>query len=240
MRWSSSTQIAGSVRVGECSSGVVMCARVHGARGDLVPGARRDRGGAHRRAKDRTTRRSQRPSPGSSSTDWRSRPWSPSVPGAAPTSPEDRVATRAHEEAEDDQDQTEDDLTLNELHDPDDDEDHCDEPQNESHVGRATHDVDASHPRVATFFPSPDSSPNSQSLAPFVHLSRGRKRHEVIGSTGRGRRERGRSAERVGDVGLWADVESEAPAPARSSRTRSDMLKVTPSWRMSGSKVASE
>jgi hypothetical protein len=73
-------------------------------------------------------------------------------------------------------------------------------------------------------FPSPDSSPNSQSLAPFVHLSRGRKRRAVIGSTGRGRRERGRSAERVGDVGLWADVESQAPAPApaRSSRTRSE------------------
>jgi hypothetical protein len=75
--------------------------------------------------------------------------WSPSVPGAAPTSSEDREATRAHEEAEDDQDQTEDDLTLNELHDPDDDQDHCDEPQDESHVSRATHSVDVSHPRLA-------------------------------------------------------------------------------------------
>jgi hypothetical protein len=108
--------------------------------------------------------------------------WSLSVPGAAPTSSEDRVATRAHEEPEDDQDQTEDDLTLNELHDPDDDEDHCDEPQDESHVDPATHDVDASHPRVATALVSPDSSPNSRSLAPFVHLSRGRKPREVVGS----------------------------------------------------------
>ena len=39
-----------------------------------------------------------------------------------------------------------------ELHDPDDDEDQCDEPQDESHVSRATQGVGGSHPRVATLF----------------------------------------------------------------------------------------
>ena len=61
-------------------------------------------------------------------------PHSPSIGRSASAPPEDRIAAGAYEESENDQYQAEDDLALKELHDPRDDEDDCDDPQNETHV----------------------------------------------------------------------------------------------------------
>jgi hypothetical protein len=58
-----------------------------------------------------------------------------SVPGCRSSAPEDRKTARADEEPEDDQSHAEEDLTLKELHDPRDDEDYGDDPQDETHVG---------------------------------------------------------------------------------------------------------
>jgi hypothetical protein len=45
------------------------------------------------------------------------------------SSMEDRVATRANETSDDDQDDAEQDLSLEELNNSDDDEGYCDEPK---------------------------------------------------------------------------------------------------------------
>jgi hypothetical protein len=59
-------------------------------------------------------------------------PWS--VPGCTSSALEDRKTAGAYEEPDDDQQQTEEDVARKEQHDPYDDEDYGDDPEDETHV----------------------------------------------------------------------------------------------------------